>query len=89
MILYASSSLFLSPKKWLRATALIPSQARPGWSLLQTPEGLHASMLPTGAWQASSANDGPYEQCKVDGQNLVFMPRDAGEDQVVPVVLDL
>jgi hypothetical protein len=46
-------------------------------------------MQPEGAWQAPSSGDGPYEQCLVRGQNLVFMPRHDGEDQVVPAVFDL
>lgn len=90
MILYASSSLFLSPKQWLRAIRLAKS-SRVGWSLLQVQDTppLYASMQPNGTWQAASSNDGPYEQCKVVGQNLVYEPRDPGEDQVVPVVVDL
>lgn len=91
MLLYGSSSLFLSPKKWLRGIALVKSDARPGWSRLQVQEQppLYASMTPGGTWQDPSPNDGPYEQCLQRGPNLVFMPRESGEDQVVPAVFDL
>lgn len=90
MILYGNAPLFhtTGPSKWLRGT-LIPSQARPGWSLLRTPEGLHVSVLPDGTFQNDSTNDGPYEQCQVRGSSLVFCPRSPGEDQVFPAVFDL
>ncbi len=92
MILYASSSLFKEPKEWLRAIALVPSRARPGWSLLKVSEDsqyMYASMTPEGTWQGSKNGDGPYEQCLLRGSNLVFQPRYDGEDQVVPVILDV
>ncbi len=91
MLLYANVSLFRNPTKWLRATALVKSNARPGWSLLQVQDSppLYASMQPDGTFQVASGNDGPYEQCLVRAQNLVFQPRNPGEDQVVPAVFDL
>lgn len=90
MILYASSSLFLSPKKWLRGT-LVKSNARLGWSriMVQETPPLYATMLPDGTWGDSKDDDGTYQQCAIRGQNLVFIPRDNGEDQVVPAVFDL
>ncbi len=87
MIKYASGSLFLQPKRWFRGT-LVPSGARPGWSLVRVQDDppLYASMTPEGTFQSSSPNDGPYEQCMQRGSNLVFEPRENGEDQVVPMV---
>lgn len=87
MIKYASGSLFLQPKKWLRGT-LVPSGNRPGWSLIRVQDEppLYASMTPDGWFQSSSPNDGPYEQCLQRGSNLVFEPRYSTEDQVVPMV---
>jgi len=87
MIKYASGSLFMQPKKWLRGI-LVPSVNRPGWSLIQTQADplLYASMTPDGWFQGNSPNDGPYEQCLQVGSNLVFEPRHSSEDQVVPFV---
>ncbi len=81
----------VGPTGTLRALGLVPSQNRPGWSLLLLQENppRYASMQPDGTWQAASPNDGPYEQCLVRGNNLIFTPRHAGEDQWVPAVFDV
>lgn len=88
MILYASSSLFKNPKSWLRAINLVPS-SKEGWLLLQVGDNpkTYASMTPDGTWQDPSTNDGPYEQCLELDFDLVFRPRNAGEDQVVPFLV--
>ncbi len=88
MIAFANRPLFYNPLGWQTGT-LIESAAS-GKKRVELPSGEILSVQPKGAGFAYEARpagtDGPYEQCIVSGDKLVYQPDDLA---VVPFVSGL